>query len=396
LAGVATGSPWPASGFAVGVVDSGVDASHPDLQNRTVGECSSALTGAGTLVPGCSDDHGHGTHVSGTIVATGNNGVGIVGVAPNARVFMCKALAADGNGWTTDVAACINEIVAKRTTYGIKVISLSLGGGASSTLELAVRHAQSNGVLVVAAAGNDGTTIVRYPAGYDSVVSVAAIDRNDAKASFSNTNSKVEVAAPGVAIVSTVPEAIVSGGYGVWSGTSMATPHVAAVAALISWKTGKVGQALRDALDIATDDVGPAGRDEMTGYGRINLCKALGGCGAVVGTTPPPSATPSPTPSPSPTPTASPTPVPVQKGKLAGTGYVRRTPASGVTVRYKGAVIGSVSTRGGKYSVDLPPGSYDVTAGYRGVSCRAGSSSGPSSTQVAIVSGATKTVNWYC
>jgi subtilisin family serine protease len=343
--------------------------------------------------------------VSGTIAAIGNNGIGVTGVAPNARVLMCKALAADGSGWTSDIAVCVNDIVAKSAMLGIHVISLSIGGPASSVLQSAVALAASKGILVVAAAGNDGNSTLSYPAGYDGAISVAATDRNDARASFSNVNSKVEVSAPGVDIVSTVPDSIVAGGYGVWSGTSMATPHVAAVAALISWKRGLVGSALRSAVDAATDDLGTQGRDATFGYGRINLCKAMGGCGA--GATPSPTAAPTPTPSPSPSPAASasptprptpaPTPVPVQKGTLTGTAYRGGAARSGAVVSYAGPARGSVTTSSnGRYTASLPPGTYKVTATYGGRTCRAGGTSGPTSVSTGVTSGATTTVYWYC
>ena len=124
----------------------------------------------------------------------------------------------------------------------------------------------------MAAAGNSGNSSVSFPAGYDNAVSVAASDRQDARASFSNFNSDVEISAPGVSIVSTVP-----GGYASYSGTSMAAPHAAGVAALIGWRQGRSGAALRAALAGAVDDLGTAGRDTSFGFGRVNLCKALGG-----------------------------------------------------------------------------------------------------------------------
>ena len=307
--------PWPTANFAVGVVDTGIDATHPDLTGKAIQPCSSALAGTGTLVSGCTDDQGHGTHVAGTIAAVGNNGKGIVGVAPEAKIYACKALDSTGSGYDADIAACMNDIVDHRDTYHIGVLSMSLGGTqGSSALSGAVDYAWNHGVLVVAAAGNDGNTSVEYPAGYAHAVSVGATDRNDGHASFSNVNADVEVSAPGVSIVSTVPTYPTDptdptrgiwdpSGYMALDGTSMATPHAAAVAALIAWQTGKGGQALRDALDASVDDLGAAGRDSQFGFGRVNACLALGGgCtyrGAAGSTTP--TATSSPTPSPTPT-----------------------------------------------------------------------------------------------
>lgn len=267
-----SGDPWPVGNYTVGVVDTGIDAAHEDLGGKAVTPCMSALGGGGNLVGGCADDNGHGTHASGTIAATANNGRGIVGVAPGARVLMCKALDAKGSGYLSDIVACMNDIVARRAALNLKVMSLSIGGGGSETLRVAVDNAYNSGVLVVAAAGNRGDSSLTYPAGYASAVSVGATDRRDGQASFSNANADVEISAPGVAIVSTVP-----GGYASYSGTSMATPHVAGAAALIASRDGRGGAALRAALAAAVDDLGPGGRDPSFGFGRLNVCKALGG-----------------------------------------------------------------------------------------------------------------------
>jgi Subtilase family len=276
------GGVWPTGAFAVGVIDSGIDANHEDLAGKVAGSCSSALVGTGQLTPGCVDDNGHGTLVSGTIAATGNNSAGVVGMAPQSRVYPCKALDSTGSGYDIDIAACVNEIVAHRSTDNIRVISMSFGDySTSSALSSAVEYAWQNGILVIAAAGNEkiGT---EYPAGYLHAVSVAATDRRDAHASFSNVNPDVEIAAPGVEITSTVPTYPTSDlwnldGYAAADGTSLSTPYVAAVAAMIAARTGKTGQALRDVLDSSVDDLGPAGRDQQFGFGRINACLALGG-----------------------------------------------------------------------------------------------------------------------
>jgi thermitase len=335
--GTTTGA-WPAQDFAVGVIDTGVDTTHEDLAGKIIQPCSSALTGAATFTPGCLDDNGHGTHVTGTIAAIGNNGKGITGVAPGARVYSCKALDSTGSGFDADIAACINDIVANRDKDNIRVISMSLGGAdSSSVLSRAVEYAFSHDVLVVAAAGNDGTTAVEYPAGYTHAVSVGATDRRDTHASFSNSNADVEMSAPGVSVLSTVPTYPTTdmsdpSGYLRASGTSMATPHVAAVAALISARTGKAGQALRDALDASVDDLGPAGRDPDFGFGRVNACLALGGQCSYRGVAPASTATGTATPSspagssPAPAPSVTRTYRPKEFRVLSGQSYgsVRR------------------------------------------------------------------------
>jgi len=276
LAGLGT---FPtAGGVKVGIVDTGIQANHPDLVGKTV-DCAQSrgtLIFAGQIREGsCADDNDHGTHVAGTIAANTNNGIGVAGVAFNARLSICRALGGPlGTGATSDVANCINWLATK----GVKVISMSLGGGASSTLQTAVRNAWKNGgatgAVVIAAAGNDGNSAVNYPAGYAEVVSVAATDEADARASYSNANADVEISAPGSNVLSTVR----GGGYAEISGTSMATPHVSGVTAVL-WQLnpGATAATIRSRLTAAVNDLGPAGRDPQFGFGRVNLCRAAGG-----------------------------------------------------------------------------------------------------------------------
>jgi len=265
---------FPATGgVKIGIVDTGIDQMHTDLSGKTV-NCANAL--GGLLTQGnCADDNMHGTHVAGTIAAKANNTAGVAGVAFNASLAICKGLhTAAGTGLTSDIANCINWT----HQQGAKVISMSLGGGASSTLQSAVQNAwkggAANGSVLIAAAGNDGDSTVNYPAGYAEVVSVAATDHSDARASFSNANADVEVAAPGVSILSTIP----GGQYAELSGTSMATPHASGVAGVL-WQLFPTDTAagIRSRLSSTVDDLGPAGRDASFGFGRVNLCKAAGG-----------------------------------------------------------------------------------------------------------------------
>ena len=269
---------FPASGgVKIGIVDTGIDQAHPDLSGQTVACAKSQgllpIMSGSIQVGQCADDNDHGSHVAGTIAAKANNGVGVAGVAFNADLVICKALGGPlGTGSTADVANCINWVASQ----GARVISMSLGGGASTTLQQAVASAwnNGNGAVVVAAAGNDGDATLNYPAAYAEVVSVAATDSADARASFSNANADVEVAAPGVNVLSTVR----GGGYATLSGTSMATPHVSAVAGVLRQLfPSDSAAAIRSRLDAAVNDLGPAGRDASFGFGRLNLCKAAGG-----------------------------------------------------------------------------------------------------------------------
>ena len=261
-------------GVKVGIVDTGIRATHEDLVGK-VANCAQSYSTipvlAGSLTEGsCADDNGHGTHVAGTITANANNGKGVTGVAFDSPLAICKALGGPlGAGSTSDVANCITYLADK----GAKVISMSLGGGASTTLQNAVKYAAGKDVLLVAAAGNDGDATLNYPAAYAEVVSVAATDHNDQRASFSNANSDVEIAAPGVNVLSSYNTSDTT--YKVLSGTSMATPHVSGVAAIIRTKNPAFTAAqARSKLDASVDDKGPAGRDPQYGFGRVNLQKA--------------------------------------------------------------------------------------------------------------------------
>jgi thermitase len=271
-------TPWPSTGgVKVGIVDTGIQANHPDLSGK-VANCAGVksfgvklliftLFADPTIVAGkCVDDNGHGTHVAGTIAAKTNNGTGVAGVAFNSPLAICKALDSAGSGTLAAVANCITYL----NQQGAKVISMSLGGAGATTLANAVAAASSNGSLLIAAAGNTGDATLQYPAGYPQVVSVGAVDRKGAHASFSTANSKVEVSAPGVDVLSTW----LNGTYNTISGTSMATPHAAGVAALIAGQGGTPAT-WRAKLDTAVDDLGPAGRDAQFGFGRVNLAKAV-------------------------------------------------------------------------------------------------------------------------
>lgn len=253
------------SDILVAIVDTGIDYTHPDLSPNYVPLGYDWVNNDTDPI----DDHGHGTHCAGIVAAKINNNVGIAGVA-QVHVMAEKVLGADGYGWDTWVA----EGVIHATAQGAKVISMSLGGEYSDVMQDAVRYAYDHGVLLVAAAGNQGSITKWYPAGYDEVLAVSATDSTDQLASFSSYGEWIEVSAPGVDVYSTIP----SNSYASWSGTSMAAPHVAGVAALI-WSAFPhyTRDQVRRLLEGTADDLGESGFDEYYGYGRVNARNALEG-----------------------------------------------------------------------------------------------------------------------
>jgi serine protease len=215
-----------------------------------------------------NDGNGHGTHVAGTIGAYDNN-EGVIGVYPGVSMHIVKIF--DDNGqWT--FASDLIDAIQQCQDAGSNVVNMSLGGGSSSTTERnAMQSFTDAGMLLVAAAGNDGNSAKSYPASYDAVMSVAAVDSNENRASYSQYNNQVEIAAPGSAVQSTYP----TNTYASLSGTSMATPHVAGGAALVwSYFPQCSNTQIRNALNATAKDKGSAGRDNFYGYGLMQLADA--------------------------------------------------------------------------------------------------------------------------
>ncbi|MGE5675550.1 MAG: S8 family peptidase [Mycobacterium leprae] len=208
------------SGVGVAVLDTGIDLAHPDLSANIAG-------GINFVSPGRppQDDHGHGTHVAGTIGALDNR-VGVVGVAPNCKLYAVKVLDATGGGMLSNVILGLQWAV----THQLPLANLSVGTTEESeALARAVRGAAATGMTLVAAAGNTGEPgSVLYPARYPEVIAVSAVGGDGKTASFSSVGPEVDLAAPGVAVLSTLPRRR----YGRFSGTSMAAPHVTGSAAL--------------------------------------------------------------------------------------------------------------------------------------------------------------------
>lgn len=251
------------AGVTVCVVDTGIDKDHPDLQANIMGGRNFVAKGTTVDPAKWDDDNGHGTHVAGTIAAI-DNSVGVVGVAPQASLLAAKALNRQGSGYLSDVIAGIDYCVQS----GAEVVSMSLGSNSDvQALHDAADAAYAAGVLLVAAAGNDYGGAVSYPAAYGSVVAASATDSSDNLASFSNVGPEVELAAPGVSVLSTYKD----GGYAALSGTSMATPHVAGAAALAIQANPFLSNAeIRSLLQNTADDLGTAGKDNYFGYGLVD------------------------------------------------------------------------------------------------------------------------------
>lgn len=284
-------STFPTSygGPLLAVIDTGVQADHPDLNGHVVvgGNCVSGTCSNG----GSADDNNHGTHVSGIAAATTNNSTGIAGVALTSPILPVKVLDSGGSGTYAAIAAGIDYAVSR----GAQVINMSLAGSAySATLCAAVSRAITANVVVVAAAGNNSSSSAVYPAACPGTIGVAATTSSDVYASYSNFGSpNVFVAAPGSSIYST----IAGSSYATYNGTSMASPHVAALAALLrSQSPGISVAAVKTILATTSDKIGgvsygadPYGTcggctwSSRYGYGRINLDRALAG-----GPAPPP------------------------------------------------------------------------------------------------------------
>jgi len=273
------------SEVVIAVVDSGIDLDHPDLINQ-IWQNNDEIPGNGLdddhngyvddtqgwdfvhsdALP--QDDQSHGSHVAGIAAAETNNHTGVAGVSWGARLMALKALNQNGDGTWMDVSSAIVYSV----DNGARIINMSFGSADSSqAIEAAVDYAVGNGCLLVASAGNGGTGVF-YPAALPGVLAVAATDNQDLPWSISNRGPEVELAAPGKEILST--DAYDS--YKILSGTSMSAPHVSGVAALVwslrpAWDASQV----RQLLDDTAQDIWSPGRDELSGYGRVDAWAAV-------------------------------------------------------------------------------------------------------------------------
>jgi thermitase len=316
-----TGSP----NINIAILDTGVDSDHPDLANKIISNVK--FSNSGTT----GDVYGHGTHVAGIAAAMTNNGIGVAGLGYSSTIMNVKVLDDNGMGAYSWIASGI----VWAADNGAEIINLSLGAPyASSVLEDALNYAWSKGVVVVAAAGNSGDTTPMYPAYYTNCIAAAATDANDAIAYFSNYGDWVDVAAPGVSIYSTLK----NNSYGYMSGTSMASPYVAGLAALVFTTVsdvngdGRLNDEVRSQIETTCDDIGVSG----IGHGRINAAQAVGS-------------------------------VPVPPGAITGqvTDAEHGSAISGAEV--SDGIRTALTDAAGMYAIDdVPPGSYQVVASKEG------------------------------
>ncbi|MGQ9585613.1 MAG: S8 family peptidase [Anaerolineae bacterium] len=289
------------SNVVIAVLDTGVDLTHPDFVGKLVAGYDTVHEDADP-----TDDHGHGTHVSGVAAAATNNGVGVAGIAWNTRIMPVKVLGANGSGWTSDIV----EGVIWAVDHGADILNMSLGGPSYSlSFQNALNVAHSAGALLIAASGNEYQegNPVSYPAAYNHVVAVGATSDLDEHAYYSNTGFYLDLTAPGGApvgpgdtnarhwILSTYLRSM--GAEYAWAyGTSSAAPHVAGLAALV-WAANPslTNDQVEAAMESTAVDLGPPGRDDVFGWGRVDAFAAVQAAMVTGTATPTPTRTATPT-----------------------------------------------------------------------------------------------------
>ena len=260
-------------GVSIAIVDTGIDYSHDDLTNYISGGYDYVDNDNNPYPDGPGQYADHGTHCAGIAAATMDNHIGIAGVS---QVSFIAERVLDSTGWGSwfDIAAGITHA----TDFGVDIISMSIGGYSySSTVENACQYAWDNDIVLIGAADNDNQGTIAYPAKFNTVICVGAIDQNDERCDYpgwwgSNWGPEMELVAPGHMIQSTVMD----DDYDSYDGTSMATPHVAGVAALIkSHQSILSNSEIRDIMVESADDLGPNGWDVEYGHGKVNAYAAL-------------------------------------------------------------------------------------------------------------------------
>jgi subtilisin family serine protease len=258
----------------VAVLDTGLSTGNAEFAGRLVPGYN-AITDQTVSASGwgvVADGNGHGTHVTGTAAAATDNGYGIAGIAPGARIMPVKVMPDSGPGNFADLVDGLGWAVA----HGADVVNISLSasslGSMTATWEASFTAARDAGVIIVASSGNDGVTQTNYPCGFAAVICIASTTKSgSAVSTFSTRSSQVDVAAPGEAIVSTIP----GGGFASSNGTSMAAPHVAGTAALIRSVASLDPEEVRAILTSTAVDLAPSGFDTASGHGRVDASAAV-------------------------------------------------------------------------------------------------------------------------
>lgn len=259
-------------GVKVAILDTGINLSHPDLAANIIGGYNAI-----SVLKSANDDNGHGSHVAGIIAAVDNN-IGVIGASHGVSLLAVKVLDRRGSGYISDIIEGLDWAAAQ----GAQMVNMSLGTSADIlSLHEAIIRATRAGVTVVAAAGNNYGGAVDYPGAYPEVIAVSATDSSDRFASFSSAGPAVDLAAPGASIYSTYKD----GKYQTLSGTSMATPHVVGVAALLLGRPVGLNDLdgdgvwdpteIQNRLEATADDLGDAGKDNLFGAGLVNAARAV-------------------------------------------------------------------------------------------------------------------------
>ncbi len=266
-------------GVILAVLDTGIDRNHPEFAGRLLPGWDFANDDADP-----SDDNGHGTSVAGIAAASIDNGTGSTGIAGRVTILPIKVLNDGNTGWWSDVSAGITYAV----NNGAKVINLSMGGASgSNSMQNAIAYALSKGVIVVAAAGNNGNDVPFYPAAYDSVLAAGAVESTSTRWSYSNYGNNIDLMAPGTLVWNTYWTAAGGSGYIYMSGTSMAAPHVAGAAALLySINPNLTPAEIRTLLYETATDLGAPGVDTYYANGLIDIGAAVAGLQPVALTPP--------------------------------------------------------------------------------------------------------------
>ena len=248
--------------LSVGVLDTGVDVNHPDLNGKV-------SSGTGTNDIDLNDSIGHGTEVSGIIAANTNNNQGIAGVSWNTKILSLKITDEYGQARVSNVVTALDQAYQK----GVKIVHISLSTNQfSQTLKNAVKEAQDKGILIISTSGNSGIEELRYPSAFDGVIGVGAVNETKQREFYSTTGEHVSLVAPGASIYTTSTNST----YEKVTGTSFAAPQVSGAAALIwSIAPNLTNTEVRNILISSADDLGNPGKDKEYGYGLLNIEKAV-------------------------------------------------------------------------------------------------------------------------